>query len=95
MEFKGTIKTILPEESGEGKNGIWRKLSFIVETDGKYPKKVCLTAWNEKIDEFALVENEVINVSIEVESREYNGRWYTDVKAWKVEKISVSEDAPF
>ena len=41
-------------------------------------------AWSDKIDEFAIKEGESLVVTVDLESREYNGRWYTDVKAWKV-----------
>ena len=50
-------------------------------------------AWTEKIDEFAIKEGENLVVSIDLESREYNGRWYTDVKAWKVARGDLSADA--
>jgi len=55
-----------------------------METPGQYPKKVCLTVWGDKIDQFNIQEGSDITASIEVESREYNGRWYTDVKVWRV-----------
>lgn len=57
-----------------------------METPGQYPKKVCLSLWGEKVDEIKLNPGETITASINIESREYNGRWYTDVRAWKVAK---------
>lgn len=87
MELDGKIIQINPLQSGEGKNGTWKKQEFVVETKSQYPKKVCITAWGDKIDQFGLKENEYVKVSIELESREYNSRWYTDVRAWKVEKV--------
>lgn len=87
MEISGTIIHILPEESGTGKNGNqWRKQYFILETKDQFPKKVCIQAWNEKIEQFGLKVGDEATVSFDVESREYNGKWYTDVKAWKVQK---------
>jgi hypothetical protein len=86
MEITGKVIQLLPLQSGEGRNGPWKKQEFILETAGQYPKKVCLTTWGDKIEQFALKENEVVTASIELESREYNGRWYTDVKAWRVER---------
>lgn len=87
MELEGKILQINPLQTGEGKNGTWKKQEFIVETKSQYPKKVCITAWGDKIDQFSLKENEEVKVSIELESREYNSRWYTDVRAWKVERM--------
>lgn len=57
-----------------------------METPGQYPKKVCLSLWGEKVDEVRIAVGEKITASINIESREYNGRWYTDVRAWKVAK---------
>jgi len=84
MEINGKIIEILPEKSGESANGPWRKQEYILETDGQYSKKVCFMAWGDKIDQFDIKQGENLVVSVDLESREYNGRWYTDVKAWKV-----------
>ncbi|HEY6505021.1 MAG TPA: DUF3127 domain-containing protein, partial [Chitinophagaceae bacterium] len=56
-----------------------------VETDGQYPKKVCISIWGDKINEGVLKMGSSLKIDFDVESREYNGRWYTDVKAWKIE----------
>lgn len=94
MELKGKVISVLPEQSGEGRNGRWRKQEFILETPGQYPKKVCVTVWGDRIDQFDLKEGEEVTAGIDIESREYNGRWYTDVKAWKLDKDSASSAPP-
>ena len=86
VEIKGKIIEILPEKSGQSANGEWRKQEYILETESNYPKKICFMAWGDKIGEFNLQQGENVEVSVDLESREYNGRWYTDVKAWKVSK---------
>jgi len=91
MELEGKIIQINPLQSGEGKNGTWKKQEFIVETKSQYPKKVCITAWGDKIDQFNLQQNQDVKVSIELESREFNSRWYTDVRAWKVENLGGND----
>ena len=93
MEITGTIIELLPEKTGETVKGIWRKQEYILETDGQYPKKICFMAWGDKIDQFAIKQGEGLMVSIDLESREYNGRWYTDVKAWKVARVDSSADS--
>ena len=96
MELTGKIIHLLEEKSGESAKGPWRKQEYIIETNGQYPKKVCFMAWSDKIDEFAIKEGDTVTVSIDLESREYNGRWYTDVKAWKVSRgNSSADDIPF
>ena len=97
MELTGTIKQVLPLQTGEGRNGPWRKQEFILQTEGPYPKDVCIAVWGSKIDGAPIQENQKVQVSFDVESREYNGRWYTDVKAWKVQAadaVSVPPSAP-
>ncbi len=89
MEVNGKIIELLPEKSGESAKGTWRKQEYIIETDNQYPKKICFMVWSDKIDEFAIKEGENLVVSIDLESREYNGRWYTDVKAWKVTRAGA------
>lgn len=95
MELSGKIIRLLPEISGESARGPWRKQEYILETEGQYPKQICFMAWSEKIDEFAIKEGENLVISIDLESREYNGRWYTDVKAWRVTRAdSLTNDTP-
>ncbi|MFO7613065.1 MAG: DUF3127 domain-containing protein [Bacteroidales bacterium] len=80
MDISGKITQILPEVKGEGRNGPWKRQDFILETDDQYPKKVCISVWNDKVDVGKLQPGDPVTVEISVESREYNGRWYTDVK---------------
>lgn len=58
---------------------------MIVETDGQYPKKICISVWGDKINEDQLKVGNRLKIDFDVESREYNTKWYTDVKAWKIE----------
>lgn len=86
LKINGTVTDILEEQSGEGRNGPWRKQEFILETDGEYPKQICIVQWGDNIDRFGIQQGERITAHIDIASREYNGRWYTDVKAWRVER---------
>ncbi len=90
MEISGKIIAVLPLATGQGKNGMWRSQDYVLETGDQYPKKVCFNLFNDKIDQFPMGIDDQVNVSFDVESREYNGRWYTTVRAWKVEKNVVS-----
>ena len=87
LEITGKISQILPMETGEGKNGQWKKQFFILDyMDGNYPKKVSISVWGDKTDALKNMKpGSDVKVSFNVESREYNGRWYTDVKAWRIE----------
>jgi len=94
LQIKGTVNQILEEQSGTGKNGPWRKRDFILETEGKYPKKICITQWGDNIDQANVQEDEEIVAHIDIQSREYKGKWYTDVKAWKIEKAGNMQANP-
>ena len=86
IAITGKVTQILEEKSGTSKNGPWRKQDFILETEDRYPKPVCITQWGDDIDAFGIQEGDRITAHVDIQSREYNGRWYTDVKAWRVEK---------
>ncbi len=90
MELKAKLIQLLPLQSGEGKNGPWKKQDIIVETESQYPKKVCISIWGDKIDANKLQIGNQLNISFDIESREFNGRWYTDVKAWKIDTADNS-----
>jgi hypothetical protein len=87
MEIIGKVAQLLPLVTGQGKNGEWRKQEFIIEiADGQFPKKICFSLWGDKIDQAGLGLNETVKVFFDIESREYNARWFTEARAWKVEK---------
>jgi hypothetical protein len=90
MQLTAKLIQLLPIQTGSGKNGEWKKQDIIVETDGQYPKKVCVSIWGDKINESQLVIGNELKIDFDVESREYNSRWYTDVKAWKIEPANSS-----
>jgi hypothetical protein len=87
MDISGKLIQVLQEQGGEGKTGNkWAKCDFVIETQEKFPKKVCITAWNDLIGTVkGLNIDSEVKVSFDISSREYNGKWYTDVKAWKIE----------
>ncbi len=92
MEIKGNVVQILEQRTGMGKKGQWKTQDFILDTGGQYNKKVCLSVWGDspKVPQVG----ESITAFIDLESREYNGRWYTDVKAWKIHPGSLVQHDP-
>ena len=91
MQLTAKLTQLLPLQTGTGKNGQWKKQDIIVETDGTYPKKVCISIWGDKINESVLKIGSQLDISFDVESREYNSKWYTDVKAWKIEAAGAAK----
>lgn len=90
MQITAKLTQLLPIQTGSGKNGQWKKQDIIVETDGQYPKKVCISIWGERINEAQLQIGNLLKIDFDIESREYNSKWYTDIKAWKIEVAGTS-----
>jgi hypothetical protein len=90
MQLTAKLIQVLPLQTSTGKNGEWKKQDIIIETDGQYPKKICVSIWGDKINESQLQIGNNLKIDFDMESREFNGKWYTDVKAWKIE-VSGSE----
>lgn len=92
--IEGKMVQILEPQAGTSTRGAWKKQDFILETTEQYPKKVCISCWNDKADELANYKpNDMLKVAVNIESREYNTKWYTDIKAWKLEPISAAGGA--
>jgi hypothetical protein len=90
MEITGKLIQVLPIQSGEGKNGsVWKKQDIILELDAG--KKLCVGLWNDKIVS-DLFEGTMLRVSVEIDSREYNNKWYTNLRAWKLEELLSSRE---
>jgi len=85
----GTVRKILEPYKGSSSNGEYIKAEFVIDAyqDTEYPKPVVLTAWTKLAP---VVENLQIGESVTVhynpEAREYNDRWYSTLKAWKIDK---------
>lgn len=94
MEFEGLVYRVLPVVKGQGARGEWTKQEVVFELPGEFNRKLCVGFWGEKaIEAGQLKPGEVVEVSINLESREYNGRWYTEARAWKMAR-KVAEAAP-
>jgi hypothetical protein len=87
MQLTAKLTQLLTIQTGTSKNGEWKKQDIIVETDGQYPKKVCISIWGDKINEGKLQIGNVLKIDFDIESREYNNKWYTDIKALKIEVV--------
>ncbi len=88
MEITGKIIQVLPEVGGISKAGNeWKKQEYVLETHDQYPKKVCFQIFGaDKIAQVAIQPGEELTVSFDIDSREYQGRWFTSINAWKVDR---------
>ena len=88
MEITGKIIAVLPERGGIAKTGNeWKMQEYVLETHEQYPKKLCFNVFGaDKIAQFNIQAGDELTVSFDINAREYNGRWYNDIRAWRVER---------
>lgn len=89
MESQGKIIAIMPTESGIGSTGnAWKKQLFVIETMEQKPSKIAFECWNDdtRFLETLAIGN-IVKVLFNVESREYNSKWYTQLRSWKIQLI--------
>lgn len=96
MEIKGTIIAALPETSGISKAGNqWKKKEYVLEnTDGQFPRKVAFTCFGDNADKINLQVGQDVTIYFDIESREFNGRWYTDIRCWRADIEQPAAAAP-
>ncbi len=95
MEIVGKIIQVLPEQGGTSKSGNpWKSQSYVLETQEQYPRKVCFELFGEeRIKSNPCKIDDIVTVSFDIESREFNGRWYTSIRAWRVQQGAVASAA--
>lgn len=96
MEIKGKVLQKFELESGITKTGKdYKKQYLLIETQETYPKKVYISFFGDKTDALSNVyPGAIVTVQINVESREYNGKWYTDVQGWKLDMEASQQSTP-
>lgn len=96
MEITGKIIAVLPKQSGTSKMGNpWEKQEYVIETFDQYPKKICFQIFGgDRIEQANIKANDELIVTIDIESREYQGRWYTNISARRVEHINTAAAQP-
>ncbi len=92
LEIEGNIKKIEPIQSGESARGVWKKRVLVISTGEQFVRDIAFIAWNdiaEALDE--LRRGQKVKIQFTLESREFNGKWYTDAKIWKIKVIKEEE----
>lgn len=95
MEVVGKITQVLPAQEGVGRNGNpWKVQPYVLETLDQYPRKVHFEVFGEdRIKQNPCDIDQLVTVSFDIESREFNGRWYTSIRAWKIQQGDVTQQA--
>ena len=95
MEVVGKIIQVLPAQEGVGRNGNpWRVQPYVLETLDQYPRKVHFEVFGEdRIKQNPCEIDQLVTVSFDIESREFNGRWYTSIRAWRIQQGDTTQAA--
>ena len=95
MEVVGKIIQVLPLQEGVGRNGNpWKLQGYVLETLDQYPRKVHFEVFGEDRIKMNPCEiDQLVTVSFDIESREFNGRWYTSIRAWKIQQGDTTQAA--
>ncbi len=93
MKITGKLTHKLDVVTGESSNGEWKKQTIVITTNEQYPKEVAIDLWKDNVSKAQSFNiDDVLDCEIDISSREYNGKYYTNVKAWKITKVDVTED---
>ena len=101
MELAGKVIAVLPPKSGTSRNGNeWTVQEYVIETHDQYPRRMCFDVFGaDKIQQFNIQVGEELNVSFDIDAREWQGRWFNSIRAWKVERVGAPQpaapEAPF
>lgn len=94
MEVKGKIIQKFDLQSGTSKAGNpWKKQNYLLETLDNFPRKIYFDFFGDRADQYPLNVGDMITLSFDIECREYQGRYYTDIRGWKAEKIDATVTA--
>lgn len=94
MNISGKVVQVLPIQTGTSKAGNpWQKQEFVIDQGGQYPRKVCISLFGDNVAKIPQVGQDVM-VSVDIDSREFNGRWYTEIKAWNIVQTGAQPAAP-
>ena len=102
MDLTGKVIAVLEPRGGVSKTGNpWKVQEYVIETEESYPRKMCFDVFGEdKINQFNIQMGERLTVSFDIDAREWQGRWFNSIRAWKVERVSTEQmpsasDVPF
>ena len=89
MDITGTVIAILPEQRFNGKNGEVVKNQFVIEHGGQYKKKAVFGVLGEdRWKQMNVMQGADVQVSFDVDAREWNGKWFGELLAWRVQNVN-------
>lgn len=89
MELQGKVVAALPQRSGESARGKWMSQEFVIQyQDGQYSRNLVFTLFGEeRINRCNVQVGQFVNVAFDIDAHEWNGRWFTDIRAFDVRLV--------
>ena len=96
MELQGKIIQALPVKTGTSARGDWKVQEFVLETlDAQYPRRMVFSVFGEeRLQRFNIQVGQDVNVSFDIDAREYNGKWFNSIRAFDVRPVVPNVQAP-
>jgi hypothetical protein len=96
MQIKGKVIVVSPLETGHSNGKDWEKQNIVIEEiEGSYPKKIALQSFGKIVDTTKNLKiGQIITAHINIDSREYNSKWYTNVGVWKIDYEGITNSKP-
>lgn len=90
MEIEGKIIVAMPEQGGTSARtgNAWKSQDFVIETHDQYPRKCVFRVFGaDRLAQFNIQVGEELRVSFDIDAHEYQGRWFNDIRAYRVDRI--------
>ena len=98
MEITGKIIAALEPREGVSKRtgNNWKSQEFVIETtDGQFPRHCVFRVFGEdRLRQFNIQVGQELTVSFDIDAHEYQGRWFNDISAWRVQAAQTQAAAP-
>ena len=95
MEIQGKVIAVLEARSGVSARGEWKSQDYVIETHDAYPRKMVFGVFGaDRISRFNIQLGQEVNVSFDIDAHEYNGRWFNNIRAWRVVPATAAAQTP-
>ena len=97
MDLTGKVIAIMEARSGTSQRtgNMWMTQEYVIEVPGQYPRKMMFNIFGEdRIKQFNIQAGEEITVQFDIDAREFNGRWYNDIRAYNIIRGQAAQSVP-
>jgi hypothetical protein len=89
LKIKGTVKLLMDVQTFDSG---FTKREFVITTQEQYPQDVKLEVTQQRVELLDSVKvGQTVDVSFNIRGNEYNGRYFVNLQAWKIESVAVAQ----